>query len=69
MNRYIIFNEKEIDGESGWHVVLSKGIKKDSFEIYDSWPVKNPIFISKDRVIKAMKEMWPYIFVKISPKK
>ncbi|MFA5748143.1 MAG: hypothetical protein WC872_03470 [Candidatus Absconditabacterales bacterium] len=68
-NRYTLFNEKEVAGESGGHVVLSKGIKKNVFEIYDSGPQKNPIFIKKERVIKAMKEMGPYIFVKVSPRK
>lgn len=68
VNRYVLFNESEYAGESWWHVVISKGIKKENFEIYDSWPKKNPILINNKIVLKAMKDMWPYIFVKVSLK-
>lgn len=68
LNRYVLYNEKEVDGESGWHVVLIKDVQNNSFEIYDSWPEKTPIYIKKSQIIQAMCEMWPYIFIKITKK-
>lgn len=66
LNYYTLYDEEESEGESWWHVVLCKWIQDWKFEIYDSWPHKNPVFIDADRVVLAMNEMWPYILIMVN---
>ncbi len=65
VNRYILYNEPEIEWESWGHIVLCKWIKNNKFEIYDSGPFQKPEYIDVDRVLSSMTEMGPYVFIKI----
>lgn len=65
LSRYILFDEKEVEWASWWHVVLCKWIKDWKMEIYDSGPHKKPVFIESQKVVDAMNEMGVYVFVMV----
>jgi len=68
LDGYILSNESYPHKDFCWgHVVLCKWYKNRKFEIYDSWPKKQPLWIDEKTVENAMKKSRKYHFLKITP--
>jgi len=64
LNYNVLYDVKDPDERySWWHIVVCKSYKDGKFEIYDPLKVKNPVFIDKDKFVKAIVDFWFYEIV------
>lgn len=67
LDGYILLDEPyPSDDFVSWHVVLCSWFKDWYFQIYDSWPQKNPLLIDEDKLRLAMTKTNQYMFVSIT---
>ena len=65
---YVLLNFPYPQEDFCWgHIVLCKWYKDWIFEIYDSWPEKNPLWITEERLYSAMTKSRKYHFLMIRP--